>query len=187
MRCVDVIRELSTPQGPSRDPAVADHLARCARCAEWAARDSRLGRLWELTRPAEPSPDEWESVWGRIADALDRETAPVLPLARPARSRRRLWVCVGVAQVAAAILAVVYFGRFTAQPGPAEAPRGVPVAQAETRPEPPEQPVDIPPGELVMIREEKGRVELVELALNGNPGQVDPAYEALNSLEAIAE
>ena len=192
MRCVDVIRELSAPTGSFEDPAVADHLAHCTRCAAWAERDARLGRLLELTRAEEPSAETWEKAWSRIADALDGAPAEVLTIKQPVRSRRALWAFAGIAQIAALVLAVLYFHGHRAAPGTQVAEPSQPVAagpQPESPPAPvvAEQPIDIPSGELVVIREERGQVEMVELALNGNPGQVDPAYEALNSLEAIAE
>lgn len=187
MRCVDVTEKLSNWSGPCDDPAVTDHLARCPRCAAWAERDARLGRLWEATRPAEPSADEWDGVWGRISDALDRAEPVALPLKRSGRARHALWIAVGVAQAAAVLLAVLYF-----QGSPrGEAPRVVQHHQpavAQPQPSTPAEPeVEIDPGALVLIRETKGHVETVELALNAGVGQVDPAYETLNALEAIAQ
>jgi len=192
MRCVDVIRELSAPTGDARDSAVADHLTRCPRCAEWAERDARVSRLWDSTRPNEPSADAWEAVWGRICQGLDQAPADVLPMKRPAPARRAWFVALGVAQVAAALFAVLYFtqmkndstvqvtqNRQNVVPQPSLPP--APVDEVKV----PE--AEIPPGELVVLREDGGRVQVIELALNGNSIQVDPAYEALNSLEAIAQ
>jgi hypothetical protein len=70
MRCEEVVSELAAPT-PDRDrAAMADHLAGCSACAEWARRADRLDQLWEATRPAEPSPEAWDSVWANIAGAL---------------------------------------------------------------------------------------------------------------------
>lgn len=185
MRCVDVIGKLSNWSEPCEDPAVADHLAGCPRCAAWAERDARLGRLWDATRPDEPSAEEWDGAWGRIAVALERGK-PALPLKRSGNARRAWWIVVGVAQAAALLLAVLYFQgnprdaapRVVQHPEPAVVPPQRPVAE--------EQEADLDAGGLFVIRESKGHVEVVNLALNGGFGQVDPAYEALNSLEAIA-
>jgi len=49
---------------------MAEHLAACSACAEWARRAERLDRLWEATCPAEPSPAAWDAVWANIAQAL---------------------------------------------------------------------------------------------------------------------
>jgi hypothetical protein len=70
MRCEEVVSELAAPT-PDRDrAAMADHLAGCSACAEWARRADRLDQLWEATRPTEPSPEAWDSVWANIAGAL---------------------------------------------------------------------------------------------------------------------
>jgi hypothetical protein len=70
MRCEEVVSELAAPT-PDRDrAAIADHLAGCSACAEWVRRADRLDQLWEATRPPEPSPEAWDSVWANIAGAL---------------------------------------------------------------------------------------------------------------------
>ena len=70
MRCEEVVSELAAPT-PDRDrAAMADHLAGCSACAEWARRADRLDQLLEATRPPEPSPQAWDSVWANIAGAL---------------------------------------------------------------------------------------------------------------------
>jgi hypothetical protein len=70
MRCEEVVSELAAPT-PDRDrAAMADHLGGCSACAEWARRADRLDQLWEATRPTEPAPEAWDSVWANIAGAL---------------------------------------------------------------------------------------------------------------------
>ncbi len=131
MRCEEVERELAAPT-PGRDrAAMADHLAVCPSCAAWAQDAERLDRLWEATRPAEPSAEAWDSVWSGISAALDRPSAtpgasprpqPVLvpaigemdgvrahPRHRPRTAGRR-WglgaiALVGLAQAAAILVA----------------------------------------------------------------------------------
>ncbi len=70
MRCAEVVSELAAPT-PGRDrAAMAEHLASCSACAEWARRAGCLDRLWEATRPSEPSAEAWDAVWAQIAGAL---------------------------------------------------------------------------------------------------------------------
>jgi hypothetical protein len=84
MRCDEVVRELLVPTGGEDQAAMAEHLAGCSACAEWARSVERLERLWDATRPDEPAPEAWEAVWAKIAQALpgpvavhpDREDSP---------------------------------------------------------------------------------------------------------------
>jgi hypothetical protein len=74
MQCDKVIRELAVPTD-DRDPAsLAEHLAECPSCALWADRAARFDRLWEATRPAEPSGEMWDAVWAHVAHAVDEST-----------------------------------------------------------------------------------------------------------------
>jgi hypothetical protein len=70
MRCDEVVRELAAPTDGRDREAIAEHLAACSACAEWARRGELLDRLWETTRPAEPSSEAWDAVWARIAPSL---------------------------------------------------------------------------------------------------------------------
>jgi hypothetical protein len=130
MNCDEVIRELAVPTEDRDLTALAEHLSHCPPCAGWAERANRFDRLWELTRPPEPSPDTWDSVWARVTASLDASTQPsageaARPIfqgqngtsittdgdpARTPRSRSsRRWVAfmlVGVAQAAAVLLAI---------------------------------------------------------------------------------
>lgn len=195
MRCVDVIRELSVSKGEAQGPAVGEHLARCPECAAWAARDARLGQLWDATRPDDPGVEAWEPVWGRICQALDETPADVLPMKPRAASRRLWYVALGVAQVAAVFAAVLYFRHAGSTPAPqlAEQRQAVPMlpapppTPADARVEASVEIVEIPAGELVVIRKEGDHFKADDLAMNSSPIQVDPAFEALNSLEAIAQ
>jgi hypothetical protein len=54
---------------------MAAHLAACPACAEWARRAGSLDRLWEATRPAEPSSEAWDAVWAQIAPTLPGHAA----------------------------------------------------------------------------------------------------------------
>lgn len=196
MRCVDVIRGLSVSKGETQVPGVAEHLSGCPRCAAWAARDARLGRLWDATRLDDPDVEAWEPVWGRICQALDETPVAVLPLKRPSASHRVWYVALGLAQVAAVLAAVLYFRQAGSTPRPRLAQQGqvVPMppplrvapADAGTLTLVSRQVVEIPTGELVVIRKDGDHFKADELALNSSLVQVDPTFELLNSLEAIA-
>ena len=131
MHCDEVIRELAVPTDDRDSAAVADHLANCPSCAGWVKRDAQFDRLWNATRPLEPSPQVWDTVWAHIASTLDSSMpaefeAIALPAAtvngslshveRPLgltptspRSRRSNWAAIGLiglSQAAAVLLAV---------------------------------------------------------------------------------
>lgn len=91
MRCDEVIRELAAPAADRDRADLADHLAGCPACAEWARRAEGLDTLWEATRPAEPSPAAWDAVWANIAQALPssssvRHEDPPMVGAAPSRN-----------------------------------------------------------------------------------------------------
>jgi hypothetical protein len=131
MNCDEVIRELVVPTDDRDSAAVAEHLANCPSCSGWAERDAQFDRLWNATRPIEPSPQVWGTVWAHIASSLDSSTpaefeAVASPMATlngsvlhierslgltPASSRSRPWNwaaigLIGLAQAAAVLLAV---------------------------------------------------------------------------------
>jgi hypothetical protein len=159
MRCDEVVRELACPTDDRDRAALADHLAACPACAEWVRRAHWLDRLWDATRPAEPSPEAWGSVWANIAQSLDasaparREEQPApgprpsrngtgpkihahsMPM--PARPRSRSWRLaaiglVGLAQAAAILVAIglVWRGQ------PTRVNHNIPFAQNDKPPAP---------------------------------------------------
>jgi hypothetical protein len=71
MQCNDVIRQLAVQTDDVVPLSIAEHLAGCTACAEWAKRASQLDRLWEATRAPDPSPEAWEGVWNRVIESLD--------------------------------------------------------------------------------------------------------------------
>src|SRR5438046_10702231 len=71
MRCDAVIRELAVPTDERDSTALAEHVAKCPACAAWAKRSAGLDRLWEATRPPEPSAEVWDVLWSRLARSLD--------------------------------------------------------------------------------------------------------------------
>lgn len=189
MRCVDVIRELAAPTGGPEAAGLAEHLARCPRCAAWAERDAQLDRLWEATQPAEPMLAEWNAVWARVSQTLDQTAASAtrpLPVPSPSASTRP-WslaalVLLGLAQ-AAALLFVIFSQGCPKWPQKPQVVRTVPLSQESLM----NVEVEIDPGQLAVIIRESEGVRVTSLALNENAGGIDPTFDGLNSLEAIAQ
>ena len=133
MHCADVIEELAASAEPA-SAALAEHLAGCPDCAAWVARDARLTQLWEATRPQEPAPEAWATVWADLTHKLATPPAPVVPLA-PIRPWQR-WApaTFGIAQAAAFLAGAVWLG---SQPSPtplAIAQVEIPPARSRSRP-----------------------------------------------------
>ena len=84
----------------------------------------RLDRLWEATRPADPSPEALDALWAEARARLDA------PMTLPARRLQRgVWVG-GLAAAAAVLLIVSLTPRrpdHAAMPNPAPAPSRVTV------------------------------------------------------------
>lgn len=201
MRCDEVILELAAPTADHDPAAMAEHLAGCEACAEWARRAEQLDRLWDATRPVEPSPAAWNAVWSNIAENLaERETRPAqapmaLPIATPARRPRPgRWIAavalVGLAQ-AAAVLVALGLAWQTSSKAPearlANLNRSTPTAPAAIRSERLVDPVvDIEAGGLMVIRFD-GRSSRVE---DRTPAEMnvgaDIGMEMTNAMESIA-
>ena len=111
MHCDEVIRELAVPTD-DRDPAsLAEHLAQCPSCAAWADRAAQFDRLWEATRPAEPTGEMWDTVWTQVACAVDKSdtgrakgirAAPIIRLNGSAAKIRKVACFRRVARLASA-------------------------------------------------------------------------------------
>ena len=172
MRCNEVVRELAVPTGDLDASGLAEHLARCPRCASWAEDAARLDRLWEATRPPEPAGGNWEMTWAGVSRALDRASTPDLAPRRPGGSRpwrRSTLLAFGLAQAAAILIVVGVLSRHEGSPARAEVAK-----------------VDIPYGRAVLIRCEFPRVVVVELPDDENLGGVDSNYDMFNGIEAMA-
>jgi hypothetical protein len=172
MRCHEVVRELAVPTGHPDASGLAEHLARCPRCASWAEDAARLDRLWEATRPAEPTASRWETTWADVSQALDRGSTPEPAVLRPGPHRpwrRSTLVAFGLAQAAAILIAVGFFARHDEAPAPAELVN-----------------VEIPYGQPVLIRCDLPTFEVIELPDDENLGVVDSNFDMLNDMEGMA-
>ena len=157
MRCDEVRSELAAPTADRDGAAMADHLAGCAACSEWAARAAGLDRIWEATRPAGPSAEAWDAVWAGIAASLPDAApsasrngvapkvlvhpgpmpAPAVPRSRGRGPRFAAVALVGLAQAAAILLALGLAWRTPPRPvGSPKAPdlanRGPAAIRSET-------------------------------------------------------
>ena len=170
MHCADVIEELVASAKPA-SAALAEHLASCPDCAAWAARDLRLTQLWEATRPQEPTPEAWATVWADLTRTLATPPAPAVPLA-PIRPWQR-WApaTFGIAQAAAFLAGAVWLG---------SQPSQTPMAIAK---------VEIPAsdGALVMIQADGTDLKVVSLVADEGSSAVDPSFVMLGKLESMAE
>jgi hypothetical protein len=205
MHCVEVIQGLASAEafgdGPdSASTALAEHLAVCPRCAAWARRDARLGRLWEATRPEEPAPSAWATVWARVSQAADAPTATATAGSRP--WRRWAWGAVAVAQ--AAVLLVATWLVFATRPDPGRPQDKNAIALKPSVHEPKSDPaptqalavlavasipveLDENSGSIVLIRSQGAKVEVINEALDEGFGDVDRNFVMLGILEAMAE
>jgi hypothetical protein len=175
MRCDEVTRELAVPTEDRDRTALAEHLAGCPSCAAWSHRAALLDQLWDATRPAQPSPEAWDSIWANINQALsspaaDRELAAMHSSSRPdtpskvfihsgpahtqpanrPRTRRIVTIAlIGLAQAAAILIAVglAWHGR----PGPAKQQN--PQVARNPIPAPPRGPQAIRVSQAVIVAE----------------------------------
>lgn len=168
MNCDDVIRTLAAPGTGRDESAVAEHLAACPPCAA-------LSRIWEATRPAEPSDDVWEDLWARVSERLDQPEPAAIPIRR--RSWGRTSTAVFVVGQAAAVLAafVLLLGR---HPADTDAPG--PIAQATLMRE-----VVLPTGVLPLV-ESNGQIRTADYSQDNPLNSLDPAFDVLNALESMA-
>jgi hypothetical protein len=181
MRCLDVIRELAAPTNTQNTVDLAEHLNRCPSCANWARQATQFDRLWDTTRPAEPSPGVWENLWSQVARSLENSTlqegaSPSPPASwnclpgtsvpeRKAKLtghsltpsfRSRLWPSIGIVSVvrAAAVLLVAGLTLWFFIPSHQDVATLNPVSLGRTTPQTVASPlpsVDIEPGHMVVI------------------------------------
>jgi hypothetical protein len=168
MRCDEVIRELAVPSGAMDAAAVKEHLATCASCAHQAEGFDRLDRVWEDTRPAEPSERTWNRLWQRVTLAADAPAT--LPL-RPGHRALRWWFVAIAAQAAAGVLLV--FAPFRTSPQNAQGMAPAPLASA--------------PGPVYEFDIEGGQTLFLEVDEAGDHVVCKPRLETTQELLALDE
>lgn len=136
MRCAEV-REALGGETERRDAAsVRSHLAACPNCAAEARAAATLERIWNQTRPAEPSAEAWETLWGRVVAASEVKTVPAVPKKPKFPSMptsRRGWVTAFLVPVSLAAAVMAALGPVLIETGPeiANRPSTIgPIAQA---------------------------------------------------------
>lgn len=200
-RCDEVTRALAAPGAAGPGPEdLAEHLAACPACAARAEQDAALGRLWEATRPVEPTGAAWDALWARVSDRLDAAEAAPAVVAFPARPRGRAAVHLFIVAQAAALLAAVTLA-LAHRPG-SDGPRPDAALTASAGaeaglPEPGDgrdvrvviarDTIVIDPGEIVVIREDEQGLHPVELVLDDRSNTLDGYYALYNAFESMAD
>ncbi|GAC1470054.1 MAG: hypothetical protein NVSMB9_14700 [Isosphaeraceae bacterium] len=186
LHCDDVTRELAAPAPGFDRLALAAHLAACPACASWADQDAALTRIWDATRPVEPSDAAWDTLWAQVnarRDDARTAVAVVEPAIFPGlpRPRKRLASGLFMAAQAAAILAAAVL----LWPS-----RSVPVGRvADVLAQAPVLPLgfEIDQGEPILIREGPQGLRAVVLAQDDRLNKIDDNYELFNYFESMAE
>lgn len=178
--CEDLNREPTTTAGEIDRSALAGHLAACPRCAAWAEKDAALSRLWDATRPVEPT----DAVWADLAARLDSPTKArpasfVLPLPR---WRRPALLVLVAAQAASVLAAVVLWSAHRRPLDPATPPQTL--VQVTTFPQ---AEFEFNQGEFPLIREQDGGLHAITLAQDDRSNTLDGSLAMFNYFEALAE
>ena len=128
--------------------------------------DDRLMRVWDETRPAEPSESQWVSLWSRVSSSLDQREPSVIPLPRLSWRQRAAVAVLGLAQAAAMVAGISYLA-----PRPSLAARGAFVLDEGS----------------YVIRQDSTGLHTIELAWDDGANGLDGNFVMLNALEAMAE
>lgn len=180
-RCEAIRSELSAPTGAVGATELAGHLSACPSCASWADEVRSLDALWNNTRleasEADDDPEGWDAAWAKIApaaEAVRRERDD-----QRARSRS-IWLCVGIAQAAALMLAFGLWWRSGREE----------IAVADQQPAaeaPPALTIDLTEGELWFLHVGKDgmRVETT-LVDEDDLDLVAADFQILNHMEGLA-
>ncbi len=116
MRCDEVTRELAAPTGQLDPAELSRHLSSCPRCAAWADQTERFDRLWDATRPAEPSAAAFDQIWSNVTQAAESQAdRTILRLPAGRRWARSLTLAL-LAQAAALLVAGLILWSRSAEP-----------------------------------------------------------------------
>ncbi len=205
MRCDEFMRESNLPSNDRDVPGLEQHLAECPACARWSQQFPTFNRLWDITRPSEPSPESWDRLWSSVTARLehaehvgaahtrsgnpgtfvdDRDPQHSSPFVLSWRHVAAIGL-VGLAQAAALLLAVNLFWN----PGSKNIqPRTLPAVPAVVQRTVPslDSVVDVEWGQVVLIRTDGPEVKITDLtALEPSNGE-DPWYDFYNRVESAS-
>lgn len=189
MRCDEIIQELSRPEGCRDEQAVERHLAECGRCAQWADRAARLDRLWDVTRPAEPSPEAWDQVWAAVSTRLDSASAAprtAMPASRVPASARPWRGLAVVAAIGFAQAAAVFLAMSVSWTGPAGSPSQVASSHQRQPESVVEAVVDVPEGQVVYLRSTGNDLKVIDVTALEPANGEDPWFVFFNRVESAS-
>jgi len=206
MRCDEVMRELNQPGDDRDDRALAQHLAGCQECAQWAEHAARFNRLWDATRPVDPSTESWDRLWSSVAARIDHPGMVTTAHSRPDNSMATVGVAaaqhsspftrswrgltaiglIGLAQAAALLFAVgLFWSRTGRDVLPPRFSEGADVVR-RTAPSL-DSVVDVEAGQVILICSEGGpKVDIKDLALLESSNGEDPWYDFFNRVESAS-
>jgi hypothetical protein len=105
MSCEEISRELVVPTGAYEPKALDEHVSACPSCADWLDRSRQFDRLWEASRPVEPSYSTWGRLWAKVTEAADQAQQQTRPM--PEQGRSLLFALAALAQAAVLVVAAV--------------------------------------------------------------------------------
>jgi len=211
MQCNEVIHELAVPSEDRDVAALTEHLAACAACSEWNKRALQLDCLWKTVRPPDPTPQAWDNVWAHIVESLDspsstqiehrvnfaasrngsaRQVAPFVAPPSPASRRRpRSFAALawfGLAQAAAVLLAVGLVWHSFSSPKSVQIANQLTSSANSTHVDADVPSIEIEEGNLVVIRSEGLKPEVLVLTSESSPLVIDDWLLMLNFAESMA-
>lgn len=200
MRCDEVAQELSAPTGRLDRSAMAVHLAACPRCAAWLEKMEKLDRIWEATRPAEPTGLAFDQLWSNVNRSLEvgmspeladvassvespiRETIPFDPDRRGSR-RWRLAVAVLAPLAAAAVLLLAILPTGSDGPAPGDPGRNHQANWDGDVQSDPQVPVEVA---LTSFEFDQGGVSIIHIGEDGPPRIEEHPLMPVSDTETIA-
>lgn len=157
-----------------------------------ADREAGIDRLWDASRPIEPTAAAWETLWAGVLDRLDApaEAAPApaplrlepVPANRWTSWRHKGRVALGLAQAAAILMAAGLLLRQVPEP------RGRSTDPTAFGPQVVE--VNIDAGQVILIHDQHADRAPLVLALETSADRVDSVdaqYLMFNALESLAQ
>lgn len=140
-----------------------------------------LTRLWDATRPVEPTDAAWDAIWARVTERLDQpaEASTVFAFSIPRPWRRISGRLLMTAQAAAILMAAFVAARHRPV---IESHAPVPFAQIPTISE-----WDIPSGIIPMIQQDDKGVRFLMLAQDERSNALDGNFAMYDYMEGLAD